>query len=381
MRQFLSNFFLIYPAPSNFNYFWNFGFLATVLLIIQIISGFALMEHYIPDVAWAFHSVEYIMREVDYGWLYRYVHANGASFFFLVVYLHIARSLYYGSFIYPRHEVWLSGCLILVLMIATAFLGYVLPWGQMSFWAATVITNLFTVIPFVGEEIVLWIWGGFSIDAATLDRLYGLHVYLPLVILATVYVHFILLHEVGSNNPFGVEADLDKIYFYPYYIVKDIQGLIICLMIFSYFVFFMPNYLGHPDNYIPANPMVTPAHIVPEWYFLPLYAILRSIPDKIAGIICLVFYILSLFILPFIADGDRSRSCKFNDFAAIAFYLFVVNFLMFVWLGSQPISDPIIYLGWFNIFLHVGLLTSIAVFTSDYEFVVRDALKRIKKKD
>jgi len=259
-----------YPAPINLSYFWNFGVYALACLVIQIVTGIVLAMHYVPDISLAFSSVEHIMKDVNYGWLLRYVHANGASMFFIVVYIHTFRGLYYSSFMHPRQLLWIVGVVILLLMILTAFIGYVLPWGQMSFWGATVITNLLTAIPFVGKEIVIWLWGGFSINNATLNRFFSFHYLLPFIIAGLVGLHLILLHDHGSNNPAGISSEFDKSPFSPYYIVKDMYGVVLFFIFFSLFVFFMPNVLGHADNYIPANALVTPAHIVPEWYFLPL---------------------------------------------------------------------------------------------------------------
>ena len=289
-----------YPTPKNLNYWWNFGSLAGIVLVIMIMSGIVLAMHYTAHVDHAFQSVERIMRDVNYGWLVRYIHANGASFFFIVVYIHIFRGLYYGSYKAPRELLWMLGVVILILMMATAFMGYVLPWGQMSFWGATVITNLFSAIPLVGESIVTLLWGGFSVDNPTLNRFYALHYLLPFVIVGVVVLHIVALHRFGSNNPLGIDVrgNQDTISFHPYYTVKDAFGLGVFLILLSAVVFFLPNSMGHPDNYIPANPMVTPAHIVPEWYFLPFYAILRAVPDKLFGVLAMFAAIGVLFILP-----------------------------------------------------------------------------------
>ena len=291
-----------YPTPKNLNYWWNFGSLAGIVLVIMIMSGIVLAMHYTAHVDHAFQSVERIMRDVNYGWLVRYIHANGASFFFIVVYIHIFRGLYYGSYKAPRELLWMLGVVILILMMATAFMGYVLPWGQMSFWGATVITNLFSAIPLVGESIVTLLWGGFSVDNPTLNRFYALHYLLPFVIVGVVVLHIVALHRFGSNNPLGIDVrgNQDTISFHPYYTVKDAFGLGVFLILLSAVVFFLPNSMGHPDNYIPANPMVTPAHIVPEWYFLPFYAILRAVPDKLFGVLAMFAAIGVLFILPWL---------------------------------------------------------------------------------
>jgi len=273
-----------YPSPSNLNYWWSFGSLAGICLVVQILTGIFLAMHYTPHVDLAFMSVEHIMRDVEGGWFLRYMHANGASMFFIVVYLHMFRGLYYGSYASPRELVWIVGVLLFLLMILTAFIGYVLPWGQMSFWGATVITSLASAIPIVGDEITHWLWGGFSVDNATLNRFFSLHYLLPFIIAGASVVHLAALHQYGSNNPLGSLSTVDKVPFYPYFYVKDLLGWVCFAVFFAIFIFFYPNLLGHPDNYIPANPMSTPAHIVPEWYFLPVYAILRSIPNKLGGV-------------------------------------------------------------------------------------------------
>ena len=276
-----------FPTPRNFNYFWNFGGLALVNLTIMIATGIFLAMNYTAHVTFAFDSVERIMRDVNYGWLLRYIHANGASMFFIVVYIHIWRALYYGSYKAPRELLFMLGVVIFLLMMATAFMGYVLPWGQMSYWGATVITNLFSAIPFFGESIVTFLWGGFSVDNPTLNRFYSLHYLLPFVTFGVVFLHIAALHITGSNNPLGIDpkGSQDTLPFHPYYTIKDSVGLVVYFIVFALLVFFAPNLLGHPDNYIPANPLVTPAHIVPEWYFLPFYAILRAIPDKLGGVL------------------------------------------------------------------------------------------------
>ena len=293
-----------YRVPKNLNYAWNFGSMAGIALLMQIVTGLFLAMQYTPHVKMAFDSVENIMRNVNYGWLIRYTHAVGASMFFATIYIHIGRGLYYGSYKSPRELVWFFGIFIFVATMATAFMGYVLPWGQMSYWGANVITNLFSAVPFIGNDIVIWLWGGFSVDNPTLNRFFALHFLLPFVILGLVIIHVIALHVHGSNNPTGVEikSKKDSIPFHPYYTVKDFFGFGIFFIIYFYFVFFKPNLLGHPDNYIDANPLVTPAHIVPEWYFLPFYAILRSIPDKLAGVVAMFSAILILFVLPWLGS-------------------------------------------------------------------------------
>jgi ubiquinol-cytochrome c reductase cytochrome b subunit len=311
------------------------------------------------------------MRDVNYGWLLRYVHANGASMFFIVIYIHTFRGIYYGSFVEPRRMLWLVGVTILLLMILTAFLGYVLPWGQMSFWGATVITNFLTVVPFFGEQLVNWLWGGFSVDNPTLTRFYSLHFFLPFVITALVLLHIILLHLSGSNNPLGISFSSDGgISFHPYYILKDAYGLIIFFLFFLVFIFFYPNVLGHPDNYIPANPMVTPTHIVPEWYFLPFYAILRSIPNKTAGVIGLVLAIVALFLLPLI-HRPLIRSMDFRIFSKILFYVFVVVCLILGWIGAKPIEYPFLQVGQFFTLLYFTLIFVIMPYMIKFENILR----------
>ncbi len=326
-----------FPTPRNFNYFWNFGALAMVNLLIMIATGIVLAMHYTPHVSMAFDSVERIMRDVNYGWLLRYVHANGASMFFIVVYIHIWRGFYYGSYKAPRELLWMLGVVIFLLMMATAFMGYVLPWGQMSFWGATVITNLFSAFPLVGDPIVTWLWGGFSVDNPTLNRFFSLHYLLPFVIVGVVFLHIAALHITGSNNPLGIDpkGPQDTLPFHPYYTVKDSVGMVVYLLVFAFIVFFFPNYLGHPDNYIPANPMVTPAHIVPEWYFLPFYAILRAVPDKLGGVVLMFGSILIWFVLPWL-DTSPVRSMRFRPLAKWFLYLWGVAFLVLMYCGGKP---------------------------------------------
>jgi ubiquinol-cytochrome c reductase cytochrome b/c1 subunit len=325
-----------YPTPKNFNYFWNFGALATVALAILLASGIFLAMDYQPNVGMAFDSVQRIMRDVNYGWLVRYVHMNGASMFFIVTYVHIFRGLYYGSYKYPRELLWMLGVVLLLLMIATAFLGYTLPWGQMSYWAATVITNLFSAIPLVGDPIVTWLWGGFAVDNATLNRFYSLHYLLPFVILGVVVLHIAALHVAGSNNPLGIDVKgpQDTVPFHPYYTIKDSVGLCVFLIVFAILAFFAPNYLGHPDNYIPANPLATPAEIVPEWYFLPFYAILRSVPDKLGGVVLLFGSIAVLFFVPWL-DTSPVRSARFRPIYRQLMLLLVVVVVLLGVVGSH----------------------------------------------
>ncbi len=351
-----------YPTPKNLNYFWNFGSLAGIVLVIMIVSGITLAMHYAPTEAEAFTSVERIMRDVNFGWLIRYIHVNGASMFFIVVFIHMFRGLYYGSYKAPREILWIIGVFILLAMMATAFMGYVLPWGQMSFWGATVITNLFSAIPLVGESIVQLLWGGFVVGEPTLKRFFALHYLLPFVIVGLVFMHLWALHMHHSNNPTGVDIKDEKqdtIPFHPYYTIKDMYGLGVLLLIFAFFVFFAPNYFGHPDNYIQANALVTPAHIVPEWYFLPFYAILRAFTNdyviyswflqwfmsaKLAGVIAMFASILVLLLLPWL-DRSRVRSAKYRPVYKLFFWLFVIDCLILGWVGGQPAEGTLVLIG------------------------------------
>ena len=329
--------FVEFPNPRNLNYWWTFGGILTFCLVVQIITGIVLAMHYTPHVTMAFSSIEHIMRNVNYGWLLRYVHAVGGSMFFLAVYIHIFRGLYYGSYKAPREVLWILGVIIYLLMMATAFMGYVLPWGQMSFWGATVITNLFSAIPLVGTAVTEWLWGGFAIDNPTLNRFFSLHYLLPFMIVGVVILHIWALHVPGSNNPTGisVKSKEDTLPFHPYYTVKDGLAVVLFMILFAFFVFFNPNILGHPDNYIPANPLSTPPHIVPEWYLLPFYAILRAIPDKLGGVIAMFGSIGVLAILPWL-DRSKVRSAVYRPLYKQFFWIFVGVFLVLGYLGSQP---------------------------------------------
>ncbi len=335
-----------YRAPKNLNYAWNFGSLAGLSLVIQILTGLFLAMQYTPHVSLAFSSVENIMRNVNYGWLIRYCHAVGASMFFAVVYMHIARGLYYGSYKSPREVIWFLGIFIFLAMMATAFMGYVLPWGQMSFWGAKVITTLFSAIPFIGDDIVIWLWGGYSVDNPTLNRFFALHFLLPFVIIALILLHIVALHIPGSNNPTGIEvkSKRDTIPFHPYYTIKDLFGVGVFFLIFFFFVFFSPNSLGHPDNYIPANPLVTPPHIVPEWYFLPFYAILRSIPSKIGGVLAMFSAIAILFILPWL-DRSNIKSARYRPLFRFFTLLLWIVFIGLGYIGSKPAEEPYTTIG------------------------------------
>jgi ubiquinol-cytochrome c reductase cytochrome b subunit len=340
------------PQPSNLSYLWNFGSLLAFCLIIQIATGVTLAMHYNPSVLEAFNSVEHIIRDVNNGWLIRYLHSNTASAFFFLVYLHIGRGLYYGSYRAPRTLVWTIGTVIFILMMATAFLGYVLPYGQMSLWGATVITNLMSAIPWVGQDIVEFIWGGFSVNNATLNRFFSLHYLLPFVLAALALMHLIALHDsAGSGNPLGVSGNYDRLPFAPYYIFKDLITIFIFILVLSIFVFYMPNLLGDSENYVVANPMQTPPAIVPEWYLLPFYAILRSIPNKLLGVIAMFSAILILLIMP-LTDMSRSRGIQFRPLSKIAFFIFVANFIILMLLGAKHVESPFIEFGQISTILY-----------------------------
>ncbi|MGQ0741363.1 MAG: cytochrome b [Alphaproteobacteria bacterium] len=325
-----------YPTPRNLNIWYTFGGILTFMLVVQIVTGIVLAMHYTPNSAEAFDSVEHIMRDVNYGWLMRYLHSNGASFFMLAVYIHMFRGLYYGSYKAPREVLWILGVILYMLMMLTAFLGYTLPWGQMSFWAATVITNLFSAIPLVGESVVNWLWGGFAVDNPTLQRFFSLHYLLPFVIFGVVILHIWALHVPGNNNPLGIDVKgpQDTVPFHPYYTAKDTFYLSLFVIVLLAFVFYAPDYLGHPDNYTPANPLLTPPHIVPEWYFLPFYAILRSIPDKLIGVIALFGSIFTLFFVPWL-DTSPVRSLRFRPIMKQFFWILVADCILLGYLGSQ----------------------------------------------
>ena len=336
-----------YPTPRNLNYWWNFGSLAGFMLVVMILTGVALAMQYTPQANLAFDSVERIMRDVNYGWMIRYIHLNGASFFFIVTYIHIFRGLYYGSYKKPRELLWMLGVVILILMMATAFFGYVLPWSQMAFWGATVITNLFSAIPVVGHDIVTWLWGGFSVGNPTLNRFYALHWLLPFVIVGIVFLHLIALHRHGSNNPLGIDrkGPQDSIPFHPYYTIKDLFGLSVFLLVFSVFVFYAPNYLNDPTAFIPANPLQTPAEVVPQWYFLPpFFAILRSIPNKLAGVIAMFSSIFVLFVVPWL-DTSKVRSAHFRPIYKWIFWLLVADCLALGWVGAHPPEGNFLIIG------------------------------------
>lgn len=330
------------PAPINISSWWNFGSLLGLCLIIQILTGLFLAIHYTADINIAFNSVNHICRDVNYGWLLRTMHANGASFFFICIYLHVGRGIYYGSYLFT--PTWLVGVIILFLVIGTAFIGYVLPWGQISFWGATVITNLLSAVPYLGIDLVQWVWGGFAVDNATLTRFFTFHFILPFIVLAITIIHLLFLHQTGSNNPIGLNSNIDKIPFHPYFTYKDIVGFIIILIILILLVLISPNLLGDPDNFIPANPLVTPVHIQPEWYFLFAYAILRSIPNKLGGVIALVLSIAILAILPFY-HLRKFRGIQFYPINQILFWLIVVTVILLTWIGARPVEDPYVLVG------------------------------------
>jgi len=344
LLRFLNSYLVDSPEPANISYMWNFGSLLGICLVIQILTGAFLAMHYTPNVDFAFNSVEHIMRDVNNGWIIRYTHANVASFFFIFVYMHIGRGLYYSSYKSPRILVWSIGVIILILMMAIAFLGYVLPYGQMSLWGATVITNLLSAIPIFGQDIVELIWGGFSVSNATLNRFFSLHYLLPFLLAVLIVAHLIALHEHGSNNPNGVNSSGDRYAFHPYFIFKDLVTIFAFFLALSILVFFYPNLLGHSDNYIPADPMVTPPSIVPEWYLLPYYAILRSIPNKLLGVLAMFGSLLILLILP-ITDLSRIRGSTFRPAMKFAFWLLVVDFFILMWIGSQHPETPYVEIG------------------------------------
>jgi len=330
------------PTPSNISAIWNFGSLLGLCLIIQILSGLFLAIHYTGDVSLAFYRVNHISRDVNYGWLLRMFHANGARFFFICLFLHVGRGLYYGSYFF--RQTWVVGVIILLMVMATAFLGYVLPWGQISFWGATVITNLFSAIPFIGGDLVEWIWGGFAVDNATLTRFFSLHFLLPFAVLGLSMVHLLFLHQTGSNNPLGINRNFDKIRFHPYFSSKDLFGFLVIIIFLSYICFFFPWTLGDPENFISANPLVTPVHIQPEWYFLMAYAILRSIPNKLGGVVALAFSILILIVCPFVYTR-KFRGFIFYPLNKILFWVHVNVWVILTWLGARPVEDPYIVLG------------------------------------
>jgi ubiquinol-cytochrome c reductase cytochrome b subunit len=354
LLAFLDSHIIHYPTPTNLTYAWSFGSLAGICLVIQIFSGLLLATHYIPDIYFAFNSIQFIMRDVPNGWLIRYFHANGASMFFIIVYCHICRGIYYGSYIKPRHFIWCSGVIILLLMMGTAFTGYVLPWGQMSFWGATVITSMVTVIPIAGQYLAEWLWGGFVIKEPTIRRFFVIHYLLPFFIAGLTLVHLSLLHKEGSNNPIGSDFIGDILPFYPYFAVKDLFAFAFFSLFFGFFVFYYPNYLNHPDNLIRADSLKTPAHIVPEWYFLPFYTILRVIPHKTGGIIAMFGSIVILLSIPF-TNTSKIRNTSFRPFFKIFFWLLVIDFFVLIWVGQKDMG--------ILIFQKIGILATFYYFS------------------
>nr|ABN15064.1 cytochrome b [Fukomys sp. PAVD-2007] len=353
LMKIINHSFIDLPTPSNISSWWNFGSLLGICLILQIVTGLFLAMHYTADTTTAFSSVAHICRDVNYGWLIRYTHANGASMFFICLYVHVGRGIYYGSYMFT--ETWNMGIILLFSVMATAFMGYVLPWGQMSFWGATVITNLLSAIPYIGTSLVEWIWGGFSVDKATLTRFFAFHFILPFIITALTVVHLLFLHETGSNNPSGIDSDSDKIPFHPYYSIKDFMGLLFVFVILLALVLFSPDLLGDPDNYTPANPLNTPPHIKPEWYFLFAYAILRSIPNKLGGVLALVLSIVILIIMPLL-HTSKQRSMMFRPMSQCLFWILVANLLTLTWIGSQPVEYPYILIGQLSSMLYFTII-------------------------
>nr|Q9XNX4.1 RecName: Full=Cytochrome b; AltName: Full=Complex III subunit 3; AltName: Full=Complex III subunit III; AltName: Full=Cytochrome b-c1 complex subunit 3; AltName: Full=Ubiquinol-cytochrome-c reductase complex cytochrome b subunit [Kunsia tomentosus]AAD45452.1 cytochrome B [Kunsia tomentosus] len=353
LLKIMNHSFIDLPTPSNISSWWNFGSLLGICLMIQILTGLFLAMHYTSDTTTAFSSVAHICRDVNYGWLIRYLHANGASMFFICLFIHVGRGIYYGS--YTLRETWNIGILLLFTTMATAFVGYVLPWGQMSFWGATVITNLLSAIPYIGTTLVEWIWGGFSVDKATLTRFFAFHFILPFIITALVLVHLLFLHETGSNNPSGLNSDSDKIPFHPYYTIKDLLGIFLLLTVLMTLTLFFPDLLGDPDNFTPANPLNTPAHIKPEWYFLFAYAILRSIPNKLGGVLALILSILILAAFPLL-NPSKQHGLAYRPITQTLYWIFIANILILTWIGGQPVEYPFTTIGQVSSILYFAII-------------------------
>jgi quinol-cytochrome oxidoreductase complex cytochrome b subunit len=369
LLRILNNHGVDYPSPVNVNYLWSIGCIALICLTLQIISGIFLAMHYVPHVDYAFLSVEHIMRDVNNGWLFRYIHANGASMMFIALYVHMFKHLYYGSYMRPRHLLWVSGVIIFLITVLIGFLGYVLPWGQMSFWGATVITNLFSAVPVLGKLIVNFLWGGFAVDNPTLNRFLSLHFLLPFVLVGLTLLHIVLLHTDGNNNPLGISTKFHFIYFYPYFYVKDLFAVFSYLFMYLVFVFFFPNMMGEADNYIMANSLVTPTHIVPEWYLLPFYAILRSIPDKLGGVIAMVGAFIVLGLLPWLTPKLVIKSSVFRPITRIFFWFILADFILLGWIGQNVAEYPFIEIGQFLTFFYFFYFLVILPALSYFEYI------------
>nr|YP_010381733.1 cytochrome b [Caliscelis shandongensis]YP_011014886.1 cytochrome b [Caliscelis rhabdocladis]UDL72121.1 cytochrome b [Caliscelis shandongensis]WQB38580.1 cytochrome b [Caliscelis rhabdocladis] len=367
-KTLINNFIIDLPSPSNISTWWNFGSLLGMCLMIQIISGIFLAMHYSPSINMAFKSIIHIMRDVNYGWTMRNIHANGASMFFILIYLHTGRGLYYGS--YKLKLTWMSGTMIMLMLMATAFLGYVLPWGQMSFWGATVITNLISAIPYIGEMMVNWLWGGFAVDNPTLNRFFTFHFILPFMLIIMVMMHLMFLHESGSSNPLGMKNNIDKIPFHPYFTIKDIMGFMLTLMMFSMLINIQPYMFNDPENFNTANPMITPIHIQPEWYFLFAYAILRSIPNKLGGVMALMMSIMILMTLPF-SMKNKFQSNKFYPLNKLLFWILINNFILLTWIGARPVEEPYIITGQILTIIYFSMFFIIPMTSKKWDLMLK----------